>query len=183
MSNDEFVAPTDPESVRADWSRLEDDWAAAVERVESMPPGTVDENVNGEWSFAQTLRHLVFATDAWLQRPVLERPAPFWHAGLPHSSCPDTELAGFGVDRQATPQWSEVLAARADRQQMVRRFVAEVTADDLGRRCPAGFAPPHQDFDSDTLTIGHCLGTILEEEAAHLGYALRDLELIGSGTG
>jgi hypothetical protein len=170
--------------VRADWRRLEDDWAAAVERVESMPPGTVDENVNGEWSFAQTLRHLVFATDAWLQRPVLERPAPFWHAGLPHSSCPDTELAGFGVDRQATPEWADILAARADRQQMVRRFVAEVTAEHLHAACPTGVMRHHDlGDDSDTLTIGDCLGTILEEEEAHLGYALRDLELIGSGTG
>jgi len=38
-----------------------------------MPPGTVDRRVGGEWSFAQTLRHLVMATDTWLGKPVLSR--------------------------------------------------------------------------------------------------------------
>jgi hypothetical protein len=181
MSDDLFSPPTDPDELRAAWRRLEEDWAAAVERVQSMPPGTADENVNGEWSFAQTLRHLVFATDAWLQRPVLERPAPFWYAGIPHSSCPDAELVGFDIDRQATPSWADIMAARADRQQMVRRFVADITTEDSRQRCAAGFAPPHQDIDSDAFTIGDCLGTILEEEEAHLGYALRDLDLLEPG--
>lgn len=28
-------------------------------------------SVDGEWSFSQTLRHLVFATDIWLGRAIL----------------------------------------------------------------------------------------------------------------
>ena len=50
---------------------LERTWAATLERVAAMPAGTVDVSVDGEWSFAQTLRHLVLATDAWLGRAVL----------------------------------------------------------------------------------------------------------------
>jgi hypothetical protein len=176
MSDDVFIPPTDPDDLRAAWRKTERDWTAAVERVESMPPGTAHRQVNGEWSIAQTLRHLVFATDAWLQRPVLERPAPFWYAGIPHSSCPDSELAGFGVDRQATPEWRDILAARADRQDMVSRFIADVTVERLQQRCRPGHPPPDLGDDSDVLTIGDCLGTILEEEEAHLGYALRDLD-------
>ena len=36
-----------------------------------LPPDTVDVSVAGEWSFAQTLRHLVLATDMWLGRGIL----------------------------------------------------------------------------------------------------------------
>lgn len=42
-----------------------------------MPADTVDVPVDGEWSFAQTLRHLVLATDVWLRRAILEVEQPF----------------------------------------------------------------------------------------------------------
>ena len=47
-----------------------------------MPAATVDVSVAGEWSFAQTLRHLVLATDTWLGRGVLEIEQPFHPLGL-----------------------------------------------------------------------------------------------------
>ena len=37
--------------------------AGTVARAAALPAGAVDEPVGGEWSFAQTLRHLVLATD------------------------------------------------------------------------------------------------------------------------
>lgn len=67
----------DPDGLRAAWASLERTWAAALERVAAMPAGTVDVSVAGEWSFAQTLRHLVMATDTWLGRAILERERPF----------------------------------------------------------------------------------------------------------
>jgi hypothetical protein len=30
-----------------------------------MDPELLNRRVNGEWSFTETLRHLVFVTDAW----------------------------------------------------------------------------------------------------------------------
>ncbi|WP_413463616.1 DinB family protein [Arthrobacter sp. SO3] len=48
--------------MRAAWARLERTWSATLERVAAMPAGTADISVDGEWSFAQTLRHLVMAT-------------------------------------------------------------------------------------------------------------------------
>jgi len=39
---------------------------------ESFQVNGVDVSVGGEWSFAQTLRHLVLATDTWLGRAILE---------------------------------------------------------------------------------------------------------------
>ena len=72
----------DPEGLRAAWAALERTWAATLERVAAMPEGTVDVSVDGEWSFAQTLRHLVLATDMWLGKAVLEIEQPFHPLGL-----------------------------------------------------------------------------------------------------
>src|SRR4051794_5983621 len=66
-----------PDDLRAAWAALESTWAATLERVGAMPPGTVDVSVDGEWSFAQTVRHLILATDAWLGRAVLGIEEPF----------------------------------------------------------------------------------------------------------
>jgi DinB family protein len=55
----------DPGGLRTAWAALERAWAATVDRVRSMREGVVDVSIDGEWSFAQTLRHLAFATDAW----------------------------------------------------------------------------------------------------------------------
>lgn len=42
-----------------------------------MPEGAVDVSIDGEWSFAQTLRHLAFAADTWLSKAET-RPAAWW---------------------------------------------------------------------------------------------------------
>ena len=72
----------DTAGLRAAWAALERAWAATLARVETMPAGTVDLSVGGEWSFAQTLRHLVLATDMWLGRAILEIEQPFHPIGL-----------------------------------------------------------------------------------------------------
>ena len=72
----------DRDGLRAAWAALERAWAATLARVETMPAGTVDMSVGGEWSFAQTLRHLVLATDMWLGRAILEIEQPFHPIGL-----------------------------------------------------------------------------------------------------
>jgi hypothetical protein len=53
---------TDLDGLRRAWAALERTWAATLERVAAMPAGTADVSVDGEWSFAQTLRHLVMAS-------------------------------------------------------------------------------------------------------------------------
>ena len=50
--------------------------------------GTLDEeqlheSVNGEWSFAQTLRHLAYATDLWVFRVAQGEPDPYDPLDLP----------------------------------------------------------------------------------------------------
>src|SRR5579863_6656016 len=72
----------DPDGLRAAWAALERTWAATLERAAAMPAGTTDISIGGEWSFAQTLRHLVLATDVWLGQAVLEQEQPFHPLGL-----------------------------------------------------------------------------------------------------
>jgi hypothetical protein len=161
----------DPEGLRAAWAMLERTWAATLERVAAMPAGTVDVSVGGEWSFAQTLRHLVLATDMWLGRAVLEAEQPFHRLGLLDAG---TGSDGFDTSVFATdtPSFAEVLDARAGRVAMVRDFLASVTADELAEERRNPHEPQYAE------TTRSCLHVILEEEWEHHRYAVRDLDAI-----
>jgi hypothetical protein len=161
----------DPDGLRAAWAALERSWSATLKRVAAMPSGTVDVSVGGEWSFAQTLRHLVLATDMWLGRGILEIEQPFHPFGLRHMA---TEADGFDMSifATATPSYSEVLEARAGRVAMVRDFLASVISGELA----ATRKNPHDpEYPETTLS---CLHVILEEEWEHQRYAVRDLDAI-----
>lgn len=161
----------DPDGLRAAWAKLERNWAATLERAAVMPAGTVDVSVSGEWSFAQTLRHLVMATDTWLGRAILEREQPFHPIGQPHA---EYEMDGhdMSVFTTVTPKFDQVLEVRADRLAMVRDFLAAVTSADLAMTRKNPWAPDYPE------TVLSCLHTILEEEWEHLRYAVRDLDAI-----
>ena len=161
----------DPDGLRAAWDMLERTWAVTLERVAAMPADAVDVSVGGEWSFAQTLRHLVLATDMWLGRAILELDQPFHPLGLTDAG---TEDDGFDMSVFTTiaPSYAEVLEVRAGRLAMVRDFLATVTAAELA----ATRRNPHQpEFPETTRS---CLHVILEEEWEHHRYAVRDLDAI-----
>ncbi len=167
---------SDPEGLVAAWAMLEDAWEAVLQRVARMPPGAVDASVGGEWSFAQTLRHLVLATDAWLGRGILEEEHPFHPLGLAFAGAEDEGL-DMSVFTTQTPSYDEVLVVRAHRVAMVRDVLATVTADDLTtvRRNP-------WDAGSQETTLS-CLHVILEEEWEHLRFAVRDLDSLEETSG
>jgi DinB family protein/pentapeptide repeat protein len=165
---------TEPTDLRAGWAGLEAMWAATVERVAGMPPGSQDVSVDGEWSFAQTMRHLVLATDAWLGKAILGRERPFHPLGVLFSEAAGHEDE-YGIDVHATPSYAEVLDARAGRVAMVRDYLATVTADELaGERVNpwGGEWKP---------TVLQCLRVIFDEEWNHHRYAVRDLDAIDAG--
>jgi len=165
----------DPEGLRRAWALVEQAWDRTLERVAGMPGGTVDVSVDGEWSFAQTLRHLVMATDVWLGRTVLGRPQPFHPLGLPHA---EYEADGYDMSifTTLTPSYEEVLEARASRVGMVRDYLATVTGDDLAVPRPSPWAPEHEQ------TTLSCLHVILNEEWEHHRFAVRDLDAIRAGS-
>ena len=161
----------DPDGLRAAWSLLERTWAATLGRVEAMPVGTVDVSVDGEWSFAQTLRHLVLATDAWLRRAVLGIDQPFHPLGQSFEGAEDDGL-DMSMFTTVRPSYAEVLDVRAGRVAMVRDFLATVTQDELAAARKNPWAPEYRE------TVLSCLHTILEEEWEHHRYAVRDLDAI-----
>jgi hypothetical protein len=161
----------DPDGLRAAWAALERAWSATLARAAAMPAGTVDLTVGGEWSFAQTLRHLVLATDLWLGRAIGQIEQPFHPVGLLHAGA---EPNGFDMSVLTTvrPTYAEVLEARSGRVAMVRDFLATVTPDVLA----APRKNPHDPGRPET--VRSCLHVILKEEWEHLRYAVRDLDAI-----
>ena len=161
----------DPDGLRAAWATLERTWAATLERVVPMPADTVDVSVGGEWSFAQTLRHLVLATDMWLGGAILELEQPFHPLGQADASL-ETEGHDTSIFTKVTPSYAEVLEARAGRVAMVRDFLATVTPEVLAATRKNPHAPDYPE------TVLSCLHVILEEEWEHHRYAVRDLDAI-----
>ena len=163
------------DDVRALWDTIERLWAQATERAGRLPATAVDQRVNEEWSFAQTLRHLVFITDAWASRTVLDEERPYHPLGLPQSWYPPAHAAALGIEVTARPGYAEVLAARADRMAVMRRIVAGLTDDGLGRLCPRSPAPGYPDEER---TVIDCLAVVMDEEIEHYRFATRDLAVL-----
>jgi hypothetical protein len=161
----------DPDGLRAAWALLERTWAATLERVAAMPAGTVDASVGGEWSFAQTLRHLVMATDAWLGRAILRIEQPFHPIGQPNAEY-ETDGNDMSVFMTVTPSYGEVLQVRAGRVAMVRDFLATATSEVLAATRTNPWDPGYEE------TTLSCLHVILQEEWEHHRYAVRDLDAI-----
>jgi hypothetical protein len=138
----QFREGQDADDFRAMWDTIEGLWADAARRAGRLPAAALTEQVNDEWSFAQTLRHLVFITDAWASRTVLDEPMPYHPLGLPQSWYPPA--AALGIDLTAQPGYAEILVARADRMAVMRRILAGLTDDDLGRGCQRPPAPGYR---------------------------------------
>ena len=166
--------PTDPAGFRHAWDVVERLWDGTVARARRLDPAMLHESVDGEWSFVETLRHLVFATDAWIRRTVLGDPAPWHPLDLPWDELPDTE--GIPRDRAARPSLHEVLALRADRMATVRGVVDDLTEESLAAdTAPVeapGWPPPR------SFPVRECLEIVLIEEWEHRLYAERDLDAL-----
>jgi hypothetical protein len=162
---------------RAMWDTIERLWAKAIERAGQLPAQAMTERVNEEWSFAETLRHLVFITDAWGRRTVLDEPRPYHPIGLPQSWYPAEEAAALGIDLAAKPSYGEILAARADRMAVMRRIVTGLADDDLGRLCQRS---PTPGYPREERPVGACIAVVMDEEIEHYRFAMRDLEALSA---
>ena len=165
------MRPADPAGFREAWELLGKLWDQTVARARRLPPELLHESVDGEWSFIETLRHLVFATDAWIRRAILGDPAPWDPLGLPWDEAPDTP--GVPRDRAARPSLDTVLELRRDRMSSVRRVIEGLTAESLDAQTKPveapGWPPPR------SFSVRECLLVVLNEEWEHRLYAERDL--------
>jgi hypothetical protein len=164
-----MLRPDSPDAMRQTWATLEAEWEKTLAMVRALPEEARHESVNGEWSFVQTLRHLVFAMDKWFTAPVLGE--GFDPIGLPNSGSVDFPWPGLEYDR--TPSFEDALAVRTDRVSRFRDYLTTVDAADLDREIDVLENGPHPLLD--------CLHTVFEEEFWHLRYARRDLELLAAG--
>jgi uncharacterized protein YjbI with pentapeptide repeats len=170
------MRPADADGFREAWDILERLWQRTVERARGMAPELLHERVDAEWSFIETLRHLVFATDAWVKRAILGEPSPWDPLDLPHDEMPDEP--GVPRDRGARPSLGEVLALRADRMATVRQVIADLTDEKL-----AGLTEPVREPgypEPECFAVRRCLQAILNEEWEHRLYAERDFDVLES---
>lgn len=165
---------TTPEDLRTAWAEVERSWQRTYERAAALPPAVLDASVEQEWSFTQTLRHLVFVTDAWLGA-VRGDDHPFHPWGLPFTDL--TEFIGrpvssLGIDLDAAPSYPEVLELRADRVGRVRHVLAETTPQRLDEEVEGPV------WHGERVAVRSCLRVILREEREHQRFADRDLAVL-----
>jgi uncharacterized protein YjbI with pentapeptide repeats len=166
--------PADANGFREAWAIIERLWPPTVERAKRLPPELLHERVEDEYSFIETLRHLVFATDAWVRRAILALPEPYSPLGLPHDEMePDPSVPN---DPDARPSLDEMLALRAERMRTVREVLASLTDDTLaGQTTPV---PPPGYPPAGSYPVRRCLRAVLDEEWLHRLYAERDLAVL-----
>ena len=168
------MRPADADGFREAWDTLERLWQQTVARARGMDAELLHERVGREWSFIETLRHLVFATDAWVKCAILGDPSPWDPLDLPHDEMPDEP--GVPRDREARPSLDQVLALRADRMATVRQVLAGLTDAELAGRTVPVTGPGYPEPES--FPVRRCLQAILSEEWQHRLYAERDLDLL-----
>jgi hypothetical protein len=165
------MRPTDPAGFREAWDVVERLWSETVARAGRLDPDLLHVSVDGEWSFVETLRHLVFATDSWVGRVILGDPSPWHPLALPWDEMPDTP--GVPRDRDARPSLDEVLELRRQRMATVRGVIDGLTDESLsGHTEPVdgpGWPSPR------SYPVRECLLIVLNEEWEHRRYAERDL--------
>ena len=168
------MSPADAAGYREAWDILERLWSETVERARGLAPELLHERVDGEWSFIETLRHLVFATDAWVKRAILGVPSPWDPLDLPHDEMPDEPSVPRDLD--ARPSLGEVLALRADRMATVRQVLAGLTDEKLAGMTEPVMEPGYPEPGS--FAVRRCLQAILNEEWEHRLYAERDFDAL-----
>jgi uncharacterized protein YjbI with pentapeptide repeats len=173
------MRPADPEGFRTAWRILGERWAGTVERARALEPSLLHESVDGEWSFIETLRHLAFATDAWIGRAVLGDPSPWSPLDLPWDEMPDEPSTPR--DRAARPSLAEVLELRRQRTETVRRVIEDLTDESLAASTTPVEAPGWPRPRS--YPVRECLLTVLNEEWEHRLYAERDLAVLSGRDG
>jgi hypothetical protein len=169
------MRPDDSEGFREAWAILERLWRGTVARAMTLPEAALHRNVDDEWSFIQTLRHLNFASAAWVARMVRGTASPWHPLDLPWDEAPGWD--GIPWDREARPSLDEVLTVRRERQAMVRHVLESLTDEQLAAdvtRIEPGW-PQMENFP-----VKECLRIVLNEEWQHRLYAERDMDTLAT---
>jgi hypothetical protein len=174
------LRPTDVEGLGAAFTVLADLWAPTIARARQLPRPKVHERVNGEYSFVETFRHLLFAWEAWLSDTVLPARAAWHEWGIPPddgfaSEAPTPVLwspgTGWATGDEA-PSLDAVLDVRAQHFARVRDYLSNATSEDVA--FPGSPPPWHQ----EECSVLYCLRVVLHDEWWHHQFATRDLAVL-----
>jgi hypothetical protein len=170
-----LIRSADPVDLRQAFRQLRAGWAATLERLGGLPEGSEHRRAGGEWSAVETLRHLVFVHDSWFRRCCLGSTRLFTAIGLASEFVPDQEEQG--LDRAAAPSLAEVLAVRDVQGAELERWLSTVTADELSATAPVPAGPGWPPYARGKSVL-ECMHVVLDEEWAHHGFCVRDLDLL-----
>ena len=162
----------DPDGLAEAWTMIERVWADTVSRARTLPAALLSERVDGEWSFLETLRHLINATDCWYFRMIRGSEHPYHPWGVRASFA---DAAATELDTTANPALDEVLEVRTQRMDAVKATINGLDAQELERICEPPATPGHPTAPHSVL---ECLHVILDEEWEHSRYANRDLDVL-----
>jgi DinB superfamily/Pentapeptide repeats (8 copies) len=163
-----MLRPDDVDGMRAAWEQMQRDWASTLDQANGLTDAERHASVNGEWSFVQTLRHLLMAMDKWFTVPL--NGGTFHPFGLPNTGSATFPFPG--LDPSADPTYEEVLAARAERSRVLAEYLAALSDGELDRDVEI--------LENGTVALRECFYTVFEEEFEHRRYALRDLTALGT---
>jgi uncharacterized damage-inducible protein DinB len=162
---------------RAMWTTVERLWAGTIARARSLPEAARHERVDGEWSVTETLRHLVFAIEVWIDRLATGGGAPHHPLALPPTDMSD-DAPRLGLDLDARPSFDEVVALHAERTASVRGVLDGLIDERLTEVRTASAGPQGGE---ESHTVGECLLVVAHEHCAHHRFAERDLARLESG--
>jgi hypothetical protein len=143
-------------------------WEPTIARAMRLPSEKLHERVGGEFSFVETMRHLLFAHDAWLIRMVLQVPNAHHEWGVPPDLPPDAAP-------DTGPELAQVLELRAERAARVRAHLETVHEDDLRTMLEPPDAVGHPQRATRMID---CFRIAFNEEWWHHQYATRDLAVL-----
>ena len=161
------LAPTDPHGARRGWEAFSGAWAGTIERARALDPDDQRRSVDGEWSIAETIRHLVFGIDKWFTVPVTG--GSFHPLGIPNSGSVDVDWPG--LDTGAEADLSTAVEAWRDRSRLLDERLGAITDDDLAKIVDV--------IEHEPGAVHDCIGVVFEEHFQHLRYARRDLDRMG----
>ncbi len=171
----ELRAAQTADDFRSLWATIEGLWSQTLASGELLSEEALNERVNGEWSFVETLRHLAFAVDTWIEAMFRGKAAPFCALGLPVGDLPAEGYAELGIDPQAHPSLVDVIALHRDHLDQVRAVVESVTDEELTQMRTATL---HSQWGQESETVAQCLRIVMREHVEHRRYAVRDLAVL-----
>jgi hypothetical protein len=172
------LSPSDPAGFAEALALVESRWQETIARGRELGEDATHQRVDDEWSFVETLRHMLFVIDAWVSRVVLGAD-DFHRLALPPTFIRG-DLSTFGMEIGASPTLDETIAAYESRLSTLRGVVEKLTPEELTRDCsPKGPGFPPEGIPATVIAALH---TVLNEAWFHNRFANRDLDTIEKGS-